>query len=110
MRVADRSGFNSWLGSVCVGWGWLGAQNLLFWRFLDDGAGWRGFCAGRLGTNAGRFRAAEDSTLKATGTQHAPRSGNLMLLVRVGRNVRPVYRRIHVPPWQDAPPALPQQQ
>jgi hypothetical protein len=31
-------------------------------------------------------------TLEATGTQHTPRSGNLMLLVRVGR---PVLRSTH---------------
>ena len=29
-----------------------------------------------------------DLTLKATGTQHVPRSGNLMLCVRVGRHVK----------------------
>ena len=53
MRVADRSGFNSWLGSVCLGRGRLSAQNLLFWRFLNGGAGWREFCAERLGANGG---------------------------------------------------------
>jgi hypothetical protein len=37
-------------------------------------------------------------TLEANGAQQKPRSGNLMLRVRVGRIVRPVCRRIHVPP------------
>ena len=38
------------------------------------------------------------STLEVTGTQHTPRSGNLMLGVRVGRPVKPqIFVQLHSP-------------
>lgn len=85
--------------------GQTGMPVFLAVRLLGSGCSHRGFGCERLQkAHSGlslRSKAATESavlTLEATGTQHMPQSGNLRLLVRVGRNVSPHPDRLHSTP------------